>query len=392
MENVLNPWEVKGEIDYEQLMKQFGIAGMDEYIGKIPDHILFRRGIVYGQRDFSRIADAIANKKQFIMMTGLMPSGKFHFGHKLVADQILYYQSLGAKIYLCVADLEAYNTRLGDLEELKKIAIEEYLVNYIALGLKPKNLDFYFQSNRSKDSEKSNKYYKLAAMAARHITFNEIQAIYGDLSPGKITSALIQVSDMLHPQLIEGPVPTIVPVGFDQDPHIRLARDISQRMTTGPSEDSVKISSDRLQIPESSNDSAKLSFIQLSSTCHKFIPGLKGGKMSSSDPYSYVSLTDSVEEANDKIMKHAFSGGRNSLEEHRRLGGNPEIDVCFQWLYAFVEPKDKKIKKIEEDYKSGKLLTGELKQYTVELLTKFLEKHQKAREAAKSKIGRFLKN
>ena len=384
MESVINPWEVKGDINYEQLMKQFGIASMSEFAGKMPDHVLFRRGIVYGQRDFSRIADAIANKKRFVMMTGLMPSGKFHFGHKLVADQIIYYQGMGAKIYLCVADIEAYNTRLGDIEELKKIAIEEYLVNYIALGLKPKNLDFYFQSNRSRNAEKSNKYYRLAGMAARHITFNEIQAIYGELSPGKITSALIQVSDMLHPQLIEGPVPTVIPVGFDQDPHLRLARDILQRLnmnlTKSSSEDLAKISSD------------KLSFIQLSSTYHKFIPGLKGGKMSSSDPYSYVSLTDSAEEANDKIMKHAFSGGRNSLEEHRKSGGNTEIDVCFQWLYAFLEPNDKKIKKIEEEYKSGKLLTGELKQYTVELLTKFLEKHQKAREKAKSKVDRFLKN
>ncbi|MFH0836955.1 MAG: tryptophan--tRNA ligase [Candidatus Aenigmatarchaeota archaeon] len=378
MESVINPWEVKGSVDYEQLMKQFGIGPMSEFAGKItdssdesaklkiPDHVLFRRGVVYGQRDFGRIADAIANKKNFVMMTGLMPSGKFHFGHKLVADQILYYQSMGAKIYLCVADLEAYNTRLGDLEELRKIAIEEYLLNYIALGLKPKNVDFYFQSNRSKDSEKANKYYRLAGMVARHITFNEIQAIYGELSPGKITSALIQVSDMLHPQLLEGPVPTIVPVGFDQDPHIRLARDISQRLN--------------------------MNLIQLSSTCHKFIPGLKGGKMSSSDPYSYVSLTDTIEEAKDKIMKHAFSGGRNSLEEHRKLGGDTNVDVCFQWLYAFLEPKDKKIKKIEEDYKSGKLLSGELKQYTVELLTKFLEKHQKAREVARSKVDRFLKN
>ena len=80
------------------------------------------------------------------MMTGLMPSGMFHLGHKMVADQIIYYQSLGAKIFLCVADIEAYNMRGGTLDQLRKTAIEEYLLNYIALGLKPKNCDFYFQS------------------------------------------------------------------------------------------------------------------------------------------------------------------------------------------------------------------------------------------------------
>ncbi len=363
MESVVNPWEVKGDINYEKLMQDFGIQPFSEK----PDHLLFRRNIIYGQRDFQRIMECIKNKQPFVLLTGLMPSGKFHFGHMFVAQQIILYQALGAKIYLCVADVEAYNTRLADLEELRKIAIEEYLTNYIALGLKPKNCDFYFQSERSRDANKSNKYYNLAGIAARHVTQNEINAIYGEINPAKISSALLQVSDILHPQLIEGPIPTIVPVGFDQDPHIRLARDIVQRMS-------------------------QFNFIQVSSTYHKFLPGLKGGKMSSSDPTSYIAMTDSVEIAAEKIKKHAFSGGRNSLEEHRKLGGVPEIDISFQYLRCFLEPNDKKLAKIEEQYKSGKLLSGELKQTTIDLLIKFLEHHQEQREKAVNKIDKFLKN
>ncbi len=368
MENdsVINPWEVKGIVDYDELMKNFGIHRFLP-TKKMASNTLFRRNVVYGQREFDRIDQAIKSKKKFVMMTGLMPSGKFHFGHKLIADQIIFYQSLGAKIYICVADVEAYNTRLVDLEQLRNIAIEEYLTNYIALGLDPKNCDFYFQSNRSSDADKSNKYYKLASLAARHVTQNEISAIYGELSPAKLASSLLQFSDMVHPQLIEGPCPTIVPIGFDQDPHVRLARDIIQRMKIFP-------------------------FVQLSSSYHKFLIGLKGGKMSSSDETSYVALTDSPEEAANKIKKHAFSGGGKSLEEHRKHGGNPDIDVCFQWLYSFLEPEDKKMKQIEEDYRSGKMLTGELKQYTIELLTKFLERHHKKRIQAKNKIQKFLKN
>jgi len=72
------------------------------------------------------------------------------------------------------------------------------------------------------------------------------------------------------------------------------------------------------------------------------------------------------EEVKKKIMKHAFSGGRISIEEHRKLGGNPDVDVSFQWLYYFFEPDDKKIKQIHDDYKSGKMLTGELKQYLID--------------------------
>jgi len=102
---------------------------MPKLPAQFKEHYLFRRGIVYAHRDFERIAGAIATKKKFVMMTGLMPSGRFHFGHKLVADQIIFYQKLGAKIYLAVADIEAYNSRLPNIEQLRQIAIEEYLMN-----------------------------------------------------------------------------------------------------------------------------------------------------------------------------------------------------------------------------------------------------------------------
>lgn len=364
----VTPWEIKGNINYDKLMKDFGISPLSNLPKQFQKEPLFRRGIVYGHRDFGRIVKAIQDKEKFVMMTGLMPSGKFHFGHAMVAQQFIFYQSLGAKIYITAADIEAYNTRNPNTEELKKTAIEEYLTNYIAMGLKTKNLDFYFQSNRSKEGKKSNAYYRLANQVARHVTFSEVKAIYGDITPGKLSSALLQASDMLHPQLeeFEGKVPIIVPVGSDQDPHIKLARDIAKR---------IKLHN----------------FTQLSSTYHEFLPGLRGGKTSSSDITSFIAMTDTPEEATKKIKKYAFSGGRDTLEEHRKKGGNPDIDVSYQWLKMFFEPGDKKLEKIYHDYKSGSLLTGELKQILIEKLTKYLKEHQRKRKLAKKEIDRFLK-
>jgi tryptophanyl-tRNA synthetase len=63
-----------------------------------------------------------------------MPTGKFHLGHMIVAEQMIFYQKLGARIYIAVADLEAYNARGQSLEESRKIAVEQYIANYIALG------------------------------------------------------------------------------------------------------------------------------------------------------------------------------------------------------------------------------------------------------------------
>jgi len=364
---VVTPWEVKGEIDYNKLIEEFGLQHLNDFPKKFEQSPLFRRGIVFAHRDFGRITEAIEKKKQFVMMTGLMPSGKFHFGHKVLADQIIFYQSLGAKIYLAVADIEAYNSRNPDMKELRKTAVEEYLINYIALGLSPKKCDFYFQSQRSGDGKKSNAYYSLANMLSRHATFKEFEGIYGEINTGKMVSSLLQASDMLHPQLpeFEGLVPVLVPVGADQDPHLRLARDISQRIK-------------------------EFKFIQLSSTYHKFLPGLDGGKMSSSNPISYIALTDTPEIAESKIKKYAFSGGQATVEEHREKGGNPDIDVSFQMLKYGLEPDDKKLKRIYDDYKSGKLLTGELKQILTDVITRFLKEHQKKRKKAKNQVDKFM--
>jgi tryptophanyl-tRNA synthetase len=364
----VTPWEVKGKIDYDKLIKQFGLKHLQHLPKEFEKNILFRRGIVFAHRDFKQIVEAVQNKKHFVMMTGLMPSGKFHFGHKLVAEQIIFYQSLGAKIYLAVADIEAYNSRNPDMKELRETAIKEYLTNYVTLGLKLKDCDFYFQSARSKDGKKANAYYSLANMLARHATFNEFKAVYGEITPGKMASSLLQAADMLHPQLkeFEGkPLPVVVPVGADQDPHLRIARDISKRIKA-------------------------FKFKQLSSTYHKFMPGLKGGKMSSSDEMSYIALTDSPEEAARKIKRYAFSGGQATLEEHRKLGGNPEVDVAFQMLRYGLEENDKKLQKIHDNYKSGKLLTGELKQIVIEKLTKFLNEHQAKRKKAAKLVDKFL--
>ena len=300
-------------------------------------------------------------------MTGLMPTGKMHIGHMLLINQLIFWQSLGAKIYIAVADIESYNTRNQSLEESKKIAIEEYLLNYIALGLKPENCEIYFQSERSKDSEKSNAYYRLQNIFAKYATINEFKGVYGEISPGKMVSSLLQASDMFHPQLkeFEGNTQVLVPVGIDQDPHIRFSRGISKRLK-------------------------EKNFNQISSTYHLFSPGLKGGKMSASDSTSYISLNDDPKTIKKKINKYAFSGGKETLEEHRKKGGNPEIDVSFQYLKMFFEEDDQKLKKIHDDYKSGKLLSGELKQIAIEKITKFLKEHQEKRKQAKNKLKQFI--
>lgn len=42
-----------------------------------------------------------------------------------------------------------------------------------------------------------------------------------------------------------------------------------------------------------------------------------------------------------QVNKHAFSGGRDTIEEHKQFGGNCDVDVSFMYLTFFLEDDDK---------------------------------------------------
>ena len=172
----------------------------------------------------------------------------------------------------------------------------------------------------------------------------------------------MQAAHILFPQFNRGKHLSVVPVGIDQDPFIRLTRDIAEHF----------------------------GFEKPAALHAKFIPSLTGGAKMSSSEGTMINLTDSPKEVETKIKKYAFSGGRDTIEEHRKLGGNPDIDVSYQYLRVFFEPDDKKLQKIRDDYKSGKLLTSELKAILVEKINAFLKEHQKKRKLAEKQIDKFI--
>jgi tryptophanyl-tRNA synthetase len=356
----IDPWGDVEVGNYRDKMERFGIEPIDEIEDRMPDHRYVRRGIIFGHRGMEEFLDARKEGEDVAMMTGIMPSGVFHFGHKAVVDQILMYQEMGAEITIAAADIEAYNTRDMPLEKARKLVIEEYLTNYVALGLDLEKVDFYFQSQAGND------HLARSKMFAKCLTRNEMDATYGDPDPGKIASALTQYADILRPQFPEngGPKPTVVPVGVDQDPHIRLTREVARKH-------------------EGSD------FRKPASTYNKFMRGLQGGKMSSSDPKSYIALTDSIKDAKQKIDE-AKTGGRETLEEHREQGANIEEDMVFELLAFHLIDDDNELKRIREEYESGEMLSGELKQLAKNRLEDFLREHREKRENASEEVEQYI--
>ena len=132
-----------------------------------------------------------------------------------------------------------------------------------------------------------------------------------------------------------------------------------------------------------------MGLMQPSSTYHQFAVGMTGGKMSSSQPETTIFLNDSMKSIEKKI-KASFSGGQSTIEEHRSKGGNPEIDVAYQYLRYFFEEDDNELNKIREEYISGELLTGEIKAICVDKATTWMKTHHELKDQNQHLVKDFL--
>ncbi len=356
MEKIIDPWGSVLVDDYNEIIKSFGLETFNTKIFPKPNRLM-RRGVVFAGRDLQIIANAIKNKKPFYVLSGIMPSAeKIHFGNKMVVENIKYFQEQGAHAYILVADLESAATRGVSLEEAKKRALTFHIPAYIALGLDPKKTTFYFQSE---NKEVMNAAYEFA----KKITANEFRAIYGSNEPGRIMSAVVQVADILYPQFKQR-MPGIIPVGIDQDPHIRLTRDVVNR-------------------------TKEKKFFSPSGIYHKFTPSLDGSlKMSKSNPNSMIELPEPIEDSISKLKK-AKTGGRDTIEEQKKKGGEPEKCMIFELYKQHLIEDDEELNRIFNECKSGKLTCGEDKAYACELMKKFMQDFNKKLAEARKNINKL---
>lgn len=347
MKQIIDPWGSKEVKVDEALFKKFGLSKISKQDIEFFDHYLFKRKMVVAHRDLNVIKEHIKNKKPFIQLTGIASSGNLHFGHKVDIDLFLYFKKLGARSYFSVSDIDGYvsrpDSKIPSLQKSKEFAVS-MVADLLAFGVDKKNI--YLQS------KKEARYYEFAFELSKKITENTFRAIYGHLDLGKLSANLLQYTDILHLQLkeYEGVMPTLTGIGVEQDPHARASRDLARRLPY------------KMILP---------SFIYFSHQA-----GLQlGKKMSASDPDTAIFLNDNEQDIKRKINK-AYSGGRDNLKEHRRLGGIPEKDRAFEML-LFHHPNSRFVQKIHDDYKKGDLLTGELKNICKEFLIDLLKKHQK---------------
>ncbi len=372
---VVTPWEVRGAVDYQELAKQFGTPPVSDEQKKAIEkkagkrHFMLDRGIFYAQRDLSVWLKAASEGRPVALYTGRGPSGNTHIGHLLpwrfnkylqdAFDCSLYFQMTDDEKFLFKQDLS--------LKQTRDYAYENAL-DVIATGLAPGKTKIFL------DTEYAKTMYPIALEVAKRVTYSTAKAVFGfsdSTNIGEIFFTSMQSATAFLPTVLAREageidsnefVPVLIPCAIDQDPHFRVTRDVAD----------------------------KAGFPKPSGIYAKFLPSLKGGdKMSASDPESSIYTTDSPEAAEKKVMR-AFTGGRATVEEQRRLGGDPDICSVCNYLKFFFEEDDKKLEKRLADYRAGKILDGENKLYLAEKVKAFLNEHQKKRESARKQIDKYI--
>ncbi|KAH0643876.1 hypothetical protein KY289_034850 [Solanum tuberosum] len=367
-EQVVNPWEVSakdgGKIDYDKLIDKFGCQRLDESLiqrvqrltNRAP-HVFLRRGVFFAHRDFNDILDSYEKGEKFYLYTGRGPSSEaLHLGH-LIPFMFTKYLQDAFKVPLVIqlTDDEKCMWKNLSVEESQRLA-RENAKDIIACGFDISKT-FIF----SDFDYVGGAFYKNMVRVAKCVTYNKVVGIFGFTGEdhiGKVSFPPVQAVPSFpssFPHIFGNEnIRCLIPCAIDQDPYFRMTRDVAPR-----------IGYHKPALIESS-----------------FFPALQGenGKMSASDPNSAIYVTDSAKEIKNKINRYAFSGGRDSIELHRKYGANLEVDIPFKYLGFFLDD-DAELEHIREEYGSGRMLTGEIKKRLVEVLTDLVERHRRARAA-----------
>ncbi|KAF7703972.1 Tryptophan--tRNA ligase, cytoplasmic [Cucumispora dikerogammari] len=365
---VVTPWTVKGEhISYQNLIKNFGCQPMTkelierfERVTKKKAHQFLSRGIIIGHRDLNKILDHYEAGAPMYLYTGRGPSSNsMHIGHATPFMFTKYLQDV-FDIPLVIQLTDDEKLLCKDLTEKE---VEEFTKNnikdIIAFGFDPKKT-FIFSNFKFPE------IFTKSLFLSKHISLNEVSKIFGfdettnigmiDFPVREIMPCFPSTFDFMN-QNRKKEIMCLVPSAIDQDPFFRLARDKSNIMKQN-----------------------KPATIYMG-----FLPAMsKSLKMSSSEGESIL-LNDSEEDVRRKINKYAFSGGRDTLEEHRKFGGDTDKDISFQYLKYFMK-NEIELLNVKKKYESGELLSGEIKEICIKEINLCLKEWQIRRDAVTEEV------
>ncbi len=282
-----------------------------------------------------------------VLLSGVRPSGKPHIGNYFGALKQFVDLQDQYEAYIMIADYHALDF-VQNGKDMKQ-NIMNVLLDYLAVGLDPKKVTIFKQSDVSEHTELARIFETITTMPylMRAHAFKDAEAKNKDLSVGVFNYPMLMAADILLYS------PDIVPVGADQKQHIEIARDTAEKFN--------RIFGDTFKLPE------PLIMKEVAT-----VPGTDGRKMSKSYGNT-IPLFAEYEEIKKCVMSIVTDSA----------GGFPKN--VFE-IHKLLRPEDE-LKKIYEE-KAGKY--KELKEMLIEDLEKFIAPLREKRKEFEKDIPKAL--
>ena len=294
-------------------------------------------------------------KKKEIVMSGIRPTGFLHLGNYFGAVRNYVRMQEEYHCFFMVADLHALTT-LKDTKELKG-HVRRVMAENIACGLDPDKVAFYCQSHVPETTE----LYLFLNMLAyvgeleKTPTFKDkVRLQPQNVNAGLLTYPVLQAADILLQRA------ALVPVGKDQEQHLEIARNFSNRFNQRYGEVFPE--------PYAFNFGEALARV----------PSLDGaGKMSKSEnQMATLYLADDDDTIRKKVMKAKTESGSGGVSVGADDGAvsvakMPESIANLFQLLRLVAEQDV-VSAFEMDYAGGTIRYGDMKKVLAEGMVAFI--------------------
>lgn len=282
-----------------------------------------------------------------VLLSGVQPTGRPHVGNYFGAMKQFVEMQGEYEACIFIADLHALTT-VQNKEELEANTTG-VLLDYMAIGLDPKQVTIYKQSDVPQVTELAWIFNCLTTVPylERAHAYKDAVANGKEATAGLFTYPLLMAADILIQDA------DVVPVGQDQRQHIEFARDTAQKFNNAFGEG--------FKLPE-----------QMILDKVAVVPGTDGRKMSKSYGNT-IPLFGTDEEITKAVMSVVTDS--KSPEEPK----DPETDNVFALHKLFTEGPE--FAELRDRYESGKIGYKESKEILIKNILKVITPMRERRQA-----------
>lgn len=312
-----------------------------------------------------------------IILTGDRPTGRLHLGHYVgsLKNRVkLQNEGNYDEMYVMIADSQALTDNFNNPKKIRD-NLKEVILDYLSVGLDPKKVTFFIQSEVSALTELTFYYMNLVTVSrlGRNPTVKtELkQKAFGNSIPvGFMCYPISQTADITAFKA------NIIPVGEDQLPMLEQANEIVHSFNNIYGETLVPC---KAVLPENSLE--------------KRLPGLDGNAKMSKSLGNCIYLSDTKEEVKKKVMSMYTDPDHIKIEMPGKIEGN----MVFTYLDVFAS--DEQIRKYSEfgsldelkkQYQKGGLGDVKIKNILVAVLEELLEPFREKRHYYEERMDEVM--